>query len=99
MCLAYCSGVIGFMLCSTPGPFVNFHKACNPIEQVVEDKGSPRRPLRFYNSAVRVCLHCIHHKPRNQYINSDYTIISPPKTILNMIVCVTNSSCLAQYLL
>lgn len=57
MCCAYCSGVIGFMLCSTAGPFVNFREACNPIEQVVEDKGSTRRPLRFYNSAVSVCLH------------------------------------------
>lgn len=54
MCWAYCSGVIGFMLCSTAGPFVNFREACNPIEQAVEDKGSTRRPLRFYNSAVSV---------------------------------------------
>jgi spermidine synthase len=49
-----CSGVIGFMLCSTAGPSVSFREPCNPIEKAVDDKPSSRRPLKFYNSAVSI---------------------------------------------
>lgn len=48
----YPSGVIGFMLCSSAGPFVNFREPCNPIDKAVDSKLSSRRPLKFYNSAM-----------------------------------------------
>jgi len=45
------SGVIGFMLCSTEGPAVNFKHPVNPIDEV-ENHGNAKRPLKFYNSEV-----------------------------------------------
>lgn len=45
----YCSGVIGFMLCSTEGPSVDFKNPINPIDK---DDSSFKRPLKFYNSEV-----------------------------------------------
>ncbi|KAM0946003.1 putative spermidine synthase [Dioscorea sansibarensis] len=47
----YPSGVIGFILCSTDGPPVNFLSPINPIEK---QKGAlkSRRELRFYNSEI-----------------------------------------------
>lgn len=45
------SGVIGFMLCATEGPPVDFKHPVNPIDaddSHVKTKG----PLRFYNSEV-----------------------------------------------
>lgn len=47
----FSSGVIGFMLCSTEGPAVDFKRPINPIdadESHVKTKG----PLKFYNSEV-----------------------------------------------
>ncbi|KAI3902425.1 hypothetical protein MKW92_046752, partial [Papaver armeniacum] len=41
-------GVIGFMLCSTGGPFVDFRNPVNPIE----DKDNEKAPLKFYNKEV-----------------------------------------------
>lgn len=48
-----CSGVIGFLLCSTEGPPVDFLNPVNPIEKL---KGAVKnkRELRFYNSEVGV---------------------------------------------
>ncbi|KAH7685915.1 Spermidine/spermine synthase eukaryotes protein [Dioscorea alata] len=47
----YPSGVIGFILCSTDGPPINFLSPINPIEK---QKGALnfRRELRFYNSEI-----------------------------------------------
>ncbi|XP_015934486.1 spermine synthase isoform X1 [Arachis duranensis] len=47
----YPSGVIGFLLCSTKGPPVDFVKPINPIEKI---KGADKhgRELRFYNSQM-----------------------------------------------
>ncbi|XP_024978809.1 spermine synthase-like [Cynara cardunculus var. scolymus] len=45
----YPSGVIGFILCSTDGPAVDFKVPINPIEKL---KGAHRRELRFYNSEI-----------------------------------------------
>lgn len=65
------SGVIGFMLCSTEGPPVDFKHPVNPID--VHDKS--KRPLKFYNSEVileelsflllfdRISVFCPHHFP------------------------------------
>lgn len=46
-----CSGVIGFLLCSTEGPGVDFVNPVNPIEKV-DGAGKQNRELRFYNSDV-----------------------------------------------
>ncbi|XP_031114849.1 putrescine N-methyltransferase 1-like [Ipomoea triloba] len=47
----YPSGVIGYMLCSTEGPAVDFKNPVNPIDKDtthVKSKG----PLKFYNSEI-----------------------------------------------
>ncbi|XP_010482697.1 PREDICTED: spermine synthase-like isoform X2 [Camelina sativa] len=45
----YPSGVIGFVLCSTEGPAVDFKNPINPIEKL--DGAMPhKRELKFYNS-------------------------------------------------
>ncbi|CAI0449903.1 unnamed protein product [Linum tenue] len=47
----YPSGVIGFVLCSTEGPGVDFLNPVNPIEEV-DGAGNHKRELRFYNSEM-----------------------------------------------
>ncbi|OWM79629.1 spermine synthase [Punica granatum] len=47
----YPSGVIGFLLCSTEGPPVDFINPVNPIEKV-EGAGKQCRELRFYNTEM-----------------------------------------------
>lgn len=47
----FCSGVIGFLLCSTEGPPVDFINPANPIEKI-DGALKYRRELRFYNSDV-----------------------------------------------
>lgn len=42
--------MIGFMLCSTEGPAVDFKNPINPIED--ESHGKTFGPLKFYNSEV-----------------------------------------------
>ncbi|KAF5191068.1 Polyamine aminopropyltransferase [Thalictrum thalictroides] len=49
----YPSGVIGFLICSTAGPPVDFLNPINPIEKVEESRKSSRE-LRFYNSEMHV---------------------------------------------
>lgn len=46
-----CSGVIGFMLCSTEGPAVDFQ---HPVYHIDQDEISIKSmgPLKFYNSEV-----------------------------------------------
>ncbi|KAL0357944.1 UNVERIFIED_CONTAM: Spermidine synthase [Sesamum calycinum] len=54
----YPSGVIGFMLCSTEGPPVDFKKPINPIDaddSHVKTKG----PLKFYNSEIHSAAFCL----------------------------------------
>lgn len=51
----YPSGVIGFMLCSTEGPPVDFKHPVNPID--VNDKS--KRPLKFYNSEIHTAAFCL----------------------------------------
>ena len=45
------SGVIGFLLCATEGPPVDFKNPVNPIEKL-EGALKYQRELRFYNSQV-----------------------------------------------
>ncbi|CAN4087615.1 unnamed protein product [Withania somnifera] len=47
----YPSGVIGFILCSTEGPSVDFKHPVNPIEKL-EGALQHQRELRFYNSEM-----------------------------------------------
>ncbi|CAM8959200.1 hypothetical protein QQ045_004341 [Rhodiola kirilowii] len=47
----YPSGTIGFLLCSTEGPVVDFKHPINPIEKL-EGALNYRRELMFYNSDV-----------------------------------------------
>ncbi|XP_008776841.2 spermine synthase-like [Phoenix dactylifera] len=47
----YPSGVIGFLLCSTDGPPVNFLNPINPIEKQ-EEAFKGKRKIRFYNSEI-----------------------------------------------
>ncbi|KAG0449171.1 hypothetical protein HPP92_027446 [Vanilla planifolia] len=47
----YPSGVIGFLLCSTDGPPVDFLNPVNPIEKQ-EEVEKPERELKFYNSEM-----------------------------------------------
>uniref|UniRef100_A0A2N9FLE0 PABS domain-containing protein n=1 Tax=Fagus sylvatica TaxID=28930 RepID=A0A2N9FLE0_FAGSY len=46
---AYPSGIIGFLLCSTEGPPVNFKSPVNPIDPN-DCYGVAKEPLKFYNS-------------------------------------------------
>lgn len=49
------SGVIGFMMCSTEGPPVDFKHPVNPID-ANESNNNSRGPLKFYNSEVWFCF-------------------------------------------
>ncbi|KAH7515552.1 hypothetical protein FEM48_Zijuj10G0058000 [Ziziphus jujuba var. spinosa] len=51
------SGVIGFMLCSTEGPSVDFKHPVNPIDS--NDNNISKRPLKFYNSEIHTAAFCL----------------------------------------
>ncbi|KAK8615933.1 hypothetical protein V6N13_017503 [Hibiscus sabdariffa] len=54
----YPSGVIGFMLCSTEGPPVDFKHPVNPIDR--DDICSKsKHPLKFYNSEIHSAAFCL----------------------------------------
>ncbi|XP_027360614.1 spermidine synthase 1 [Abrus precatorius] len=53
----YPSGMIGFMLCSTEGPSVDFKHPVNPIDE--NDSQKSARPLRFYNSEIHSAAFCL----------------------------------------
>lgn len=53
----YPSGVIGFMLCSTEGPAVDFQHPINPIEKQASNES--QRPLKFYNSEMHTASFCL----------------------------------------
>ncbi|PON59316.1 Spermidine/spermine synthase [Parasponia andersonii] len=54
----YPSGVIGFMLCSTEGPHVDFKHPVNPID-AHESTNKSGRPLKFYNSEIHTAAFCL----------------------------------------
>ncbi|GKV18901.1 hypothetical protein SLE2022_368770 [Rubroshorea leprosula] len=54
----YPSGVIGFMLCSTEGPHVDFKNPINPINPD-HVSGVAEGPLKFYNSEVHSAAFCL----------------------------------------
>ncbi|KAK7407261.1 hypothetical protein VNO78_09017 [Psophocarpus tetragonolobus] len=53
----YPSGMIGFMLCSTEGPPVDFKHPVNPIND--NDSLQSARPLKFYNSEIHTAAFCL----------------------------------------
>ncbi|KAL2569126.1 hypothetical protein AAZV13_18G109600 [Glycine max] len=53
----YPSGMIGFMLCSTEGPPVDFKHPVNPIDENESQKSV--RPLKFYNSEIHTAAFCL----------------------------------------
>ncbi|XP_057774622.1 spermidine synthase 1 isoform X2 [Salvia miltiorrhiza] len=54
----YPSGVIGFMLCSTEGPSVDFKNPINPID-ADDSHAKTKGPLRFYNSEIHSAAFCL----------------------------------------
>ncbi|KAH9773366.1 spermidine synthase 1 [Citrus sinensis] len=55
----YPSGVIGFMLCSTEGPPVDFKHPVNPIDADDSNCNSSKGPLKFYNSEIHTAAFCL----------------------------------------
>ncbi|CAL0314056.1 unnamed protein product [Lupinus luteus] len=53
----YPSGMIGFMVCSTEGPAVDFKHPINPIDE--NDTQHSARPLKFYNSELHTAAFCL----------------------------------------
>ncbi|KAJ0037382.1 hypothetical protein Pint_23014 [Pistacia integerrima] len=51
-------GVIGFMLCSTEGPSVDFKHPVNPID-ADKNPSKSREPLKFYNSEIHTAAFCL----------------------------------------
>ncbi|KAJ6903394.1 hypothetical protein NC651_020782 [Populus alba x Populus x berolinensis] len=51
------TGMIGFMLCSTEGPPVDFKHPVNPID--VDDSQRKSKPLKFYNSELHTAAFCL----------------------------------------
>ncbi|CAI0627452.1 unnamed protein product [Linum tenue] len=54
----YPSGVIGFMLCSTEGPSVDFKKPVSSIDTST-DYNKARGPLKFYNPEIHTAAFCL----------------------------------------
>lgn len=52
----YPSGVIGFMLCSTEGPPVDFK---HPVNAIDADDSKSNRPLKFYNAEIHAAAFCL----------------------------------------
>ncbi|KAG2408133.1 Spermidine synthase [Vigna angularis] len=50
-------GVIGFMLCSTEGPPVNFKHPINPLN--TKQNGVAKGPPKFYNSEIHSAAFCL----------------------------------------
>ncbi|RZB56042.1 Spermidine synthase isoform E [Glycine soja] len=53
----YASGVIGFMLCSTEGPPVNFKHPINKLNP--EKNGVAKGPTKFYNPEIHAAAFCL----------------------------------------
>ncbi|OIW17723.1 hypothetical protein TanjilG_29073 [Lupinus angustifolius] len=53
----YASGVIGFMLCSTEGPTVDFKHPINPLKP--GQNGVAKTPPKFYNSEIHAAAFCL----------------------------------------
>ncbi|KAJ0989628.1 hypothetical protein J5N97_007984 [Dioscorea zingiberensis] len=54
----YPSGVIGFMLCSTEGPVVDFQHPVNKIDEC-DSFNKEKGPLKFYNPEIHSAAFCL----------------------------------------
>ncbi|KAF8016647.1 hypothetical protein BT93_H1998 [Corymbia citriodora subsp. variegata] len=54
---SYPSGTIGFVLCSTDGPTVDFEKPVNPLD--TENNGMAKGPPKFYNPQIHAAAFCL----------------------------------------
>lgn len=80
-CFFHFSGMIGFMLCSTEGPSVDFKHPVNPIDE--DDSQQSARPLKFYNREVSCFnLSC-------SVFNSDQDLMCPNDVSIS---CSSNKS-------
>ncbi|CAL9031093.1 unnamed protein product [Prunus brigantina] len=52
------NGVIGFLLCSTEGQFVDFRNPVNPLDPN-NSYGVAKEPLKFYNPEVHLAAFCL----------------------------------------
>ena len=68
-----CSGVIGFMLCSTEGPHVDFKVPVNPLD---DSSSKSNGPLKFYNAEVKLSLYIPFHASRHLIPLIAYILIS-----------------------
>ncbi|CAN1234466.1 Spermidine synthase [Linum perenne] len=53
-----CTGVIGFMLCSTYGPTIDFKHPVSLIDMNT-DYNKAQRLLKFYNSEIHAAAFCL----------------------------------------
>lgn len=58
---AYPSGVIGFLLCSTEGPDVDFTRPVNPLDHqnTADSFGVAKQPPKFYNAEIHSASFCL----------------------------------------
>ncbi|KAL1327568.1 hypothetical protein HN51_037604 [Arachis hypogaea] len=63
----YPSGIIGFMLCSTEGPPVDFKHPVNPIDEKEFQKSV--RPMKFYNSEIHTASFCLPSFARRKLVS------------------------------
>ncbi|XP_030530452.1 spermidine synthase 2-like [Rhodamnia argentea] len=54
---SYSSGTIGFVLCSTDGPAVDFQKPVNPLD--TESNGVAKGPPKLYNPEIHAAAFCL----------------------------------------
>ncbi|KAL5720333.1 spermidine synthase [Ranunculus cassubicifolius] len=54
----YPSGVIGFMVCSTEGPAVDFKHPVNPIDAQAS-QADGKAPMKYYNSEIHSAAFCL----------------------------------------
>uniref|UniRef100_A0A0D3D725 spermidine synthase n=1 Tax=Brassica oleracea var. oleracea TaxID=109376 RepID=A0A0D3D725_BRAOL len=66
-------GVIGFMLCSTEGPHVDFKVPVNPLD---DSSSKSNGPLKFYNAEVKLSLYIPFHASRHLIPLIAYILIS-----------------------
>ncbi|KAJ6833112.1 spermidine synthase 1 [Iris pallida] len=55
----YPSGVIGFMLCSTEGPAVEFQKPVHHIDESTDESNTLKGPLKYYNPGIHSASFCL----------------------------------------
>ncbi|KAI8564991.1 hypothetical protein RHMOL_Rhmol03G0225600 [Rhododendron molle] len=76
----YPSGVIGFLVCSTEGPPVDFIHPINPIEEI-EGALKHRRELRFYNSEIHTAAFALPSFVKREVTSLRSNSSSPAKRI------------------